>query len=47
VAEGIRYSLSVPTGVEGTIRVPGLDEQYVVSGGRFEAFVSSSDAAAA
>ena len=47
VAEGIRYSLSVPTGVEGTIRVPGLDEQYVVSGGRFETVVATIDTVAA
>jgi alpha-L-rhamnosidase len=46
-AEGVHYDLSVPTGVEGTIRIAGLDEQRIESGGRFEVFVSSSEAVAA
>lgn len=41
VADGIRYSLSLPTGVEGTIRLPGLPDRPIVSGGRFQSVVPS------
>ncbi|WP_244632136.1 family 78 glycoside hydrolase catalytic domain [Microbacterium sp. Se63.02b] len=47
VADGIRYSLSVPTGVEGTIRLPGQDEVRIASGGRFDTVVAVPSAVAA
>lgn len=39
-ADGVHYELTVPTGVEGTIRIAGLEEQFVESGGRFQAVVA-------
>lgn len=41
-ADGVRYDLSVPTGVEAVVRVAGLEEQRVGSGGQFHAIVTSS-----
>lgn len=33
----VEYSLSVPTGVEGVIRLPGQEPVAIESGGRFQA----------
>jgi alpha-L-rhamnosidase len=47
VADGIRYALRVPTGVEGTVVVPGIEPQHLESGGHFEVTVAASAALAA
>lgn len=46
--DGVRYRLSVPTGIVGTIRLPGDDQAHAIeSGGTFERFVPDlADAAA-
>ncbi|MBT2485507.1 MULTISPECIES: alpha-L-rhamnosidase C-terminal domain-containing protein [unclassified Microbacterium] len=47
VADGIRYTLSVPTGVRGVVRLPGLGDLEIRSGGSFDLTVTEERAAAA
>ncbi|MGP6176208.1 family 78 glycoside hydrolase catalytic domain [Microbacterium sp. A196] len=39
-ADGTEYTLSVPTGVEGVVLLPGAEEQRIESGGRFAAVIA-------
>ncbi|MGM7669267.1 alpha-L-rhamnosidase C-terminal domain-containing protein [Microbacterium sp. A93] len=39
-ADGTEYTLSVPTGVEGVVLLPGAEDQRIESGGRFTAVVA-------
>lgn len=47
VADGIRYSLTVPTGVDAIVRLPGREAQEVPSGGEFIVTVPDDRAIAA
>lgn len=46
-SEGVRYDLSIPTGVEAMVQLPGMPEQVLESGGRFRAMARAAALASA